>query len=304
MGWRTFFWGLFVFLVIAFLLVYFFIPRGLTEFDSYNSPVNSNFNVNSSNNLQFYKNMRYQDQIISYKIDNICTLQKRNEIEEAFDIISNSTILTFFPVSKDEEISIRCSNENIVNGNTFVAGEGGVTNVTVVGDYHIIFRGMVLLIRDSNCPKPNVAIHEIFHSLGFNHSINPNNIMYEIMDCKQTIGEEIPQLINELYSIPSLPDLSFEEINAFMNGNYLNANISIRNNGFQNAPSSQVYIYVDNTFVKKLNVDDIEIGFGKKIYLSNFWINNININEIKFEIVGDFDEIDNSNNVYILSVKK
>lgn len=304
MRWGAFLLGFLVIIVIAFLLIYFFIPTKTIELNPEYKQGNSNFNFdNSTAGMQFYENMRYQTNEISYRIYDECTLQKKNDMEQALNIISNLTILEFYPALYGEEISITCSDENIIEGNTFIGGEGGVTNVTIVGDFHVIFNGKVLLIRDAKCPTPNIAIHELLHALGFAHSENPNNIMYETYECKQTIGEEIPRLLNELYSIPSEPDLIFEDVTATLNGRYLDTNLSLRNNGFKSSPESKIIISVDGKKTKEIDVPPIDIGFGRKISLTNLWVSQINVEEIKFTISGNFDEIDKINNVYVLSVK-
>ncbi len=306
MRWKTFLLGFLVIAIIVLLLIYFFIPIKTIEFNPEYNSGNSNFTLNNSGNtnLQFYENMRYQKKEISYQIYDECTLKKKNDMEDAFDLISNLTVLEFYPVIYGEEISVTCSNENIIEGDAFIGGEGGVTNVTIIDDFHIIFNGKILLIRDSNCPKPNIAIHELLHALGFTHSENPNNIMYETYDCKQTIGEDIPNFINQIYSIKSKPDLSFESVDAVISGRYLSANLSLRNNGFNDSPASIIIISVDGKTIKEIDVPPMEIGFGRKISLNNLWVSQINIEKIEFTISGDFDEIDKLNNVYVLSVKE
>jgi predicted Zn-dependent protease len=292
-------------LVICLLVVYFFVPLNTSEFAPVDilSDSEQSFDFGNSS-LQFYQNMRYQSERISYRIYDECTLKKKNDMEEAFRIISNITVLEFYPVVYGEEISITCSDENIFFGDAFVGGEGGVTNVTVVDDFHVIFNGEILLIRDSQCPNPNIAIHELLHALGFDHSENPNNIMYETSSCSQSIGDEIPHLINELYVVDSKPDLSFENVTASLSGRYLNVNLSLRNNGFKDALASKIIISIDGKPVNELDVSPLEVGYGSKLTLSNLWINQITVEEIEFFISADFEEIDKSNNVYVLLMKK
>lgn len=296
--------GVFVILAVIMLIIYFFVPLNTFEFTPAQFSGNSNFSINGDSNMQFYTNMRYSENEISYKIDSRCSLQKKNEMEEAFNIVSNLTILEFYPVLYGEEISVTCSEENIVHGDTFIGGEGGVTNVTVIDNFHIIFNGKILLIRDSECPTPNIAIHELLHALGFIHSANPNNIMYETYDCDQTIGDEIPLFLNKIYAIPSNPDLSFDNSSAVMNGKYLDANISIRNNGFKDAPASTLIVSVNGKEIKEISISPMEVGYGRKISLSNLWISQTNVEEIEFYISSGFEEISKDNNIYVLYVKK
>lgn len=307
MRWRNFLFAFLVLLIVVLLLIYFFVPLNTVNLSSPGFFQNSSVYMNNSfgdSNLQFYDNMRYRSNRISYRIDDDCTLQKKNDMQQALDIISNLSVLEFYPAIYGEEITVTCSETNIVQGDTFIGGEGGVTNVTISGDFNVIFNGQILLIRDAQCPTPNIAVHELLHALGFDHSPNPGNIMYETYDCSQTIGDEIPAFINQIYSVPEKPDLVFEDVEAVLHGKYLDANVSLRNNGLTYSPDSTLIISADGKEVKSVDVSSLGIGFGRKIGLTNLWINQINVNEITFTIKGDFEEFSKDNNVYTLAVEK
>lgn len=295
-------------LLIAILLlllfsVYWFIPFNTTQFTP--SSANSNFSINTSenNSLQFYPNMRFPSTNISYRIEN-CPLQRTNDMEWAFQIVGEDTVLHFYPVLYGEEITVTCQDVQKTQGKLFIAGEGGPTNITVAGDFNVIESGEILLMKDSDCPKPNIAIHELLHVLGFDHSKNPNNIMYAISRCDQTIGDDIINLIDELYSIPSEPDLLFENSSASMHGKYLNINFSIRNNGFQDAGESVVNILADGKQVEKIDMPAIEIGYGRKVSVENIWIKQINVQNIEFVIEDNFEELSKANNQVSFEIKK
>jgi hypothetical protein len=254
-------------------------------------------------NFQFYQNMRFSERSISYRIDG-CPLQRENDMEWAFDIIQNETILLFHPISSGEQITITCDEAKKTEGNLFIAGEGGPTNITIAGEFNVIEKGKILLLEDSDCPKPNVAIHELLHVLGFNHSLNPNNIMYEISKCDQTIGDDTISLINKLYSFPSAPDLLFQNASASLHGKYLDVNFSIRNNGLKDAEDSIVKVLVNDKVVKEINVPKIEIGYGRRLSMTNIWISQINIEKIEFIIENNYEELNKKNNEIILNTKK
>ena len=299
---KGFLFGLLTFIIIIMLVIYFFIPFNTLELTP--TPTNSNFSLDLENSkMQFYDNMRYFSNEISYKIDG-CPLQKRSNMEEAFDILENLTTLEFFEVDFGEEILIECDSNVVVEDGLFIAGEGGPTNITVAGDFNLIYNGRVLLLRESKCPNPNVGLHELLHALGFDHSSNPDNIMYEVSKCKQTIGEDIPQLINELYSIENYPDLSFENVSVNMEGKYLNADLSIRNKGLRFSEKTNLIIYADDKKIKEIEISPLDIGYGTKLTLSNTWIGQININEIKLFLETDSKELDKSNNEISFVVKK
>ncbi len=301
MGWRIFFSLLFIIVVIGLLVFYWFIPTRTTEFIP-RGPINSNFSLSNSVaiDMQFYPNMRYPSRIITYKIYN-CSLQKKNDMERAFEILSNKTILKFNP-AENEEISVTCDNKVKMEEGLFIAGEGGPTKIVQTDLFNVILKGKVLLIRDSSCPNPNIAIHELLHALGFDHSENKNNIMYPVSKCEQTIGDDTIALINELYKTPTYPDLSFENVSAVLNGRYLKAEISVKNDGLIVSKEGKIFIYADDDLENTFDLKPLDIGAGLKMTLENVWISRRNPEKLKFVIDYDFEELDKNNNEIILEV--
>jgi len=288
-----------IFLFTAGLLVsYWFLPLTPLEFGAkYN---NSNFNPsNESSGMQFYNNMRFPDRRVSYRIER-CPLQKVNEMEQAFEILENLTPLEFYPVEQGEQIKVMCNSSNKVEGGLFIAGEGGPTNITKSGKFNAILSGKILLIRESKCARPNVALHELLHVLGFNHSTNPRNVMYPIVRCDQTIGKDVVQLLNKLYAIESLPDLGFENISAVIEGRYFSANISLRNIGLAKSEKANLKIYLDNESFKEIEIPELDIGHGRKIVLKNFYVRKFKVSEIKFTLEHLKEELNKTNNEAIL----
>jgi len=302
MGWTSFFSFLFILFVVVSLVIYWFVPFKTIEFGIQSG--GSNFTLgNYDSEMQFYKNMRFPNKEISYKIED-CTLQKQDDMKGAFEIMSDLTTLNFYVVGSNEEISITCDSKTKIEGGMFIAGEGGPTNVTQSEKFNVISHGKILLIRDSKCERPNVALHELLHVLGFDHSSNINNIMYNVSKCDQTIGEDIPELLNNLYSIPSYPDLSFENVSAVMNGRYLDINMVVRNMGLKDSQDSELLLYAGDKLVKEINLEPIDIGSGRMVFLSNLLINKISVDELKVIIDYSFDELDKENNEIILKIKK
>jgi len=252
--------------------------------------------------MQFYKNMRFPNPRISYKIDD-CPLQKMNDMERSFEIVSDLTLLKFYQTSGNEEILITCKEKTVIEGDLFIAGEGGPTRIVSGENFNVILNGEILLLRDSKCSIPNVGIHELLHVLGFNHSDNPNNIMYPISECGQTIGYDAIELLNELYSVPSYPELSFYNVSAFMHGRYLDVNFSIQNHGLKKSVPTKVIIYADNEKIKDLDIKPLDIGQGMIISLTNLGVSQISVEEIKLEIAYTSQELDNTNNIAVLKIK-
>lgn len=290
-------------IVVLLLSFYWFIPYNTIELGSSS---NSNFSLNSQEEieLQFYPNMRFSYPNISYKIEN-CPLQRKNDMEWAFDIIEEETLLNFYPVQSDAQVRVTCSDEVVSSEEGFYdAGYGGPTGPIVSGDFNIIEYGNITLMNYKECERPNVAIHELLHVLGFAHSENPKNIMYPISDCSQTLGEDTIEFINKIYSIPSQPDLLFENATASMHGKYLDVNFSVRNNGIIDSEEAVVKIFADDKEVKEVKIPGLEIGYGRRISMSNLWIKQINIEQIEFIIESNFKELDKENNQVIFEIKK
>jgi hypothetical protein len=296
----------FLFMVIVFslLILYWFVPFNSVQFTT--SPVNSNFSLNSSvlPQMQFYPNLRYPSANISYYINtSLCSLQRESDMMQALAIIQNLTILNFYPVSSNPEIYMSCDNTVIVNESYFVAGEGGPVNITQTQEFNVITKGEVLLLRDSTCQTPNVAIHELLHALGFVHSANPNNVMYPITSCDQTIGQDIPALLNSLYSVPHYPDLFLENVSATIHGRYLDSNISIVNNGLNDSSIANLVISANDNVVDVEAIPPIPIGAGITVTLTNDWVPITNVSELEYNINATFPQISNNSQV-VLEIKK
>jgi hypothetical protein len=247
--------------------------------------------------------MRFASQSISYNIE-ACSLKRTNDMEEAFDILEEKTTLNFYPVEYGEEITITCEDTIQIEGNLFTAGEGGPTNVTMVDGFNVIESGKILLLKDSECERPNIAIHELLHVLGFDHSTNRQNIMYRISECEQTMGDDLVDFINEIYSIPNQPDLLFEDASIVLRGKYLDVNFSIRNNGLLYSGESILRILVDGKEVKEIDISPLEMGEGIKGYTTNILVKQISIENIEFIIIYNSEELSALNNKVSFEIKK
>ncbi len=295
---------LFALIVFVLLFSYWFFPREV-QFGVLESK-NSDFSLNTSLNdsMQFYENLRYRNFLISYKIEN-CSIGKKDEMKRAFLWVENKTILKFYEVNENEEISVSCE-DTFINGEkgAFVAGEGGVTNVTQTENFNVIFNGKIILIRETKCKDPFVGTHELLHALGFDHSDNPSNIMYSSVNCRQIFSEDIISKINNLYSYKSLPDLSFENASALMKGRYLDLEVVLINNGLKDSESSTLIITANEKPIREIDIESIQIGGGRKIILKNLLVLNPKINEIGFSISHNGDELNKNNNKIYLEIKK
>jgi len=306
MSWKAFFSIVFSLVAVMLLLFYWVLPLGkIVEFGYLSTSGNTNFtleNGTSNQNMQFYENMRYLDKDISYRIDG-CPLAKSDEMERAFDWVGGVTILNFHETDLDEDISITCDSSTRFEGRTFVAGEGGVTNVTQSGDFNVIYRGTILLLRETKCSNPIVGTHELLHALGFEHSANSENIMYPTVNCKQNISQDMIDYINQIYSVQNAPDLLFENASATVQGNYLSVSMTLRNHGLSESYPANLIIYANGKQIEDFEIETIPIGGGRIIELTNIFLLRSNIEEIELDIVSDSIELDKNNNQAVLKIK-
>src|SRR3989344_1288398 len=285
---------------IGLLLIYSVYFSTIVEFGSYTE--NSNFTLNAgSESMQFYPNMRFPTNELTYRIEK-CTLQKENGMKLAFQIIADKTSLEFFQVKSNEEIYVTCDSKAKIEDGLFIAGEGGPSNITQTDLFNVISKGNILLLRDSACPNPNIALHELLHVLGFDHSTNKNNVMYPVTNCKQTIGDDTIEVINSLYSTKSNPDLAFTNIEANKQGVYFNTEINIINQGLKKSGKAQIIIYGDGNEIKRIDLAPIEVGYGRAIKLTNILVLS-KLNSVEFVIDAPFEEIDKENNHINLQVR-
>jgi hypothetical protein len=283
------------------IMLFYFSPFSISNFTPKSE--NSNFSLNEGNNeMQFYPSMRFPSNEISYQISD-CSLQKKNDMQYAFEIMENITNLKFNPVSSNGEISVTCEEKDKYNGELFIAGEGGPRKITAVRDFNVITKGEISLIRQSNCPKPNIALHELLHVLGFKHSDNPNNIMYNVSNCGQTISEDIIQSINKIYSVPSYPDLILENVSGVMKGRFLEVSFFVVNGGLVDAGESSVFIYAGDKLVKEEIIPAVPFNMGIFVPITNIWVSQLNVKELTFVASSDFEEISKDNNKAILEIK-
>jgi hypothetical protein len=300
--WRRIF-SLFIILFFIILLVlYWFLPN--IPFDL-NFDTNTNFSTNNdTTGMQFYTNMRFPSEKISYSIDEDCGIKKKEDMKWAFNILEEQTVLDFYE-SSSPQIRVSCNEKSKIDeSGLFIAGEGGPVNISMGKYFRVIQGGQILLIRDSKCERPNVAIHELLHVLGFDHSDNPNNIMYPISKCKQIIGEDTIQRINELYETPSLPDLEFEKVSATMKSRFLNVEIIIKNEGLKESGNFKVGIFTGENKIKEIELEGIPIGYGHSIKMENIIVPQIKINDFNFKIDYRSEEINKKNNEITLNITK
>lgn len=235
----------------------------------------------STKGIQFYPNMRFKESSISYSIESGCKQETIDNVERAFALISEKTVLSFYSSSENPEIRILCSElpkERLEDEGHFIAGEGGPTEIINSSVYAIIIGGKIALYRDESCSEPKIAVHEILHALGFDHNNNSMSILYPVTNCRQEIDQYIIDKINSLYAVPSESDLVIESVNATRTGKYLNFEIFVANEGLEDAGNATLQVYSGDSNLgsfelgslligtkKMLNVENVKVGGGSDV---------------------------------------
>jgi len=289
----------FGFLGFGVYLLWLNLPGDPVEFQEYSADIPSF----EGNNSQFYSNMRYRDKVISYSIEDVCNVKKREDAAEAFSILSESTVLRFFLDEENSEIRILCSDlapEPKERGH-FVAGEGGPSEVINASLFNVILSGKVSLFRTDKCEEPQIAMHEILHALGFDHNNNPGSIMNPVTNCNQEVDSYIIEEINDLYSKPSLPDLIIEKTSADKIGRYLDFEIIVSNIGLKDSKNASLVVKADSSEVKEFSLGIIEIGTKRILTVENVRVPR-KFDKIVFSVVSDEPEFSKDNNEVEISV--
>ena len=257
-------------------------------------------NTNSSqlsyeSELQFYPNMKFNHLALSYEIGSECDADKKADILSAFSVISSKTPLSFYEGGV-ADIGINCG-EQYLKDDFLVAGEGGPEKFIDTGKYNVILKGKIVLLYDYGCGE-KVALHELLHVFGFDHSSNKNSIMYNISNCKQVLTDDIVDELNRLYSERALADLGFVNASAVKHGRYLDVSFGVRNQGLVNAEEVVVDLFYKEGKIEEFELGLIEFGAGKIITATNILLPSRDINEINAYIdkEGKISEIDKLNN--------
>jgi len=261
---------------------------------------------------QFYTNMKFNHNDISYAFLPNCGSAEKARMKEAFQEVSlRITKISFREVSSQGDITISCTekSENIQE-DFFVAGEGGAKEIIPTGRYNIINQGIIYLYdnpkkRTVKCDYPNIEVHELMHVFGFDHSENKDSLMYPVLDtCDQTLDESIAKDLNELYSHKNAADLYFENVYVVKKGRYLDFNVTIKNSGAVNSDYTELHVLDNGEIIESYDIEPIKYGGGLFLQINNLRLERRNPSSIQFVIDMEtvVDEIDEDNNVAIVKI--
>ena len=258
----------------------------------------------SPEDILFYDNIRFLNLLVSYSIDGGCDETRYDDAKTAFKILGDNTVLDFYE-KPEGEILVLCSDkEKELPDEHFVIGEGGPNAILNTGKYAVILNGTVYLYRESECDEPVVAMHEILHVIGFNHSQDENSIMYKVSNCKQEIDNTIIEKIKELYEDPVLPDMIFKNINATKKGVYIDLSAEVVNEGLAKSDNVFIKIYSEDKEIKSYNLGGFGSGAGKVINVDNLRIPYLSQNIILIiDPDNKIEEINKTNNKIELKIE-
>tara|TARA_Y100000034_G_scaffold21160_1_gene24351 strand:+ start:17771 stop:18742 length:972 start_codon:yes stop_codon:yes gene_type:complete len=266
--------------------------------------------------MQFYPSMKFNHNKISYKVEEECKGDKRERMIEAFDELSSLVgVISFYEVEFKEgvDIEISCSGqEGVVEGEYFIAGEGGAKEIILTERYNIINQGVVLLHGNPHgfleCSWANVELHELIHVFGFDHSENPDSLMYSLLEsCSQRLDESIINELKTLYSQENLADLYLEDVEIVKKRRYIDFDLTVKNSGSIDAENVKLSVFDDGELVKSFDLGDeegkIKYGAGIKISIENLRLKSSSPDEIQLVIDSDnfIKEIDEENNIAKIS---
>lgn len=224
-------------------------------------------------------------------------------VREAMQRWENATskLITFIEVSRVEESDIvvnwvknfEASGKKILGEGGPVVRDTGLFNLTVKGEIY-------LLVQKIKCLEIITATHEFGHVLGFDHSKNPQDIMYPSADCSQRISEAEVKTLFELYKVPPKPELYFLNASAKKPGKYLNLEFAVKNSGLIDSLPTSVSLVLDNRTVKNFELPKLEPGETVVIRISNMLIPSFKVFQLFVDSENRNDEIYEDNNFITL----
>jgi len=255
---------------------------------------------------QFYPNMKFNHNEITYKIGKTCSEEKRQRMLEAFQELEKKVGIISFSPSNEPDIQVSCTEriEHSIDKDFFVAGEGGAKQIIKTGKYNVITEGIILLYGNPHnakeCDWPNVELHELLHVFGFDHSQDKNSIMYQYLEsCNQKLDESIISDLRELYSRENLADMFFNNVYAVKKGPYLDFNVTVKNSGVIRADSVILTVLDEGEKVEDFELRDIPFGASVVFSVKNLKLKSRASDSIQLYIDYEdkINELDEDNNL-------
>ena len=251
--------------------------------------------------------LRFNHNNISYFIESSCSNIRASAMRKAFKIFQNQMgIISFYEfINKEADILVGCSEDFIELGeDLFIAGEGGPMEIMNTTNFQIIQKGKIWIYKDPSCEQPVIELHELSHVFGFDHSLDPKNIMYNTSDCNQKISKNMKGYIQKLYSIKPLPDAKIYELVAIKKGRYLDFNISVSNEGLTEIENLGITLIAGEKEIETIYIDYIGLGYINTIQATNVRLPSTNIKTIDFilDYESQIEELNEENNARKMTI--
>lgn len=279
-----------VFLILVSIYSYYYVQQSKLVIPVINE-VNSNFTstvttikpTETYTTPLLFPNIRWAKMPLSvYVIAENCTSNEIQDVADAEKIWEEKTngLISFTDASSPSaDVIVDClsNSSSIREGRHIIrkVGEGGPSSVYDTGLFNLTTRGKIYLFASNyGCNKPIIALHEMGHVLGLDHSDNPDSVMYAYEECNQDITPEIVSTLQSLYSLPPKPDLYFSDASASQKNYYLFINMTIKNEGLITSQPTSVSIFINGNEVKSVSVDPIKPAEGYVYTLSNVFVSS------------------------------
>lgn len=250
---------------------------------------------------QFYANMRFVSPTIVYSFGEACTLSKKRTVFEAFRLLESKTPLRF-TTEGTPVFFISCQDVAVpaTEADHFVAGEGGPSKTINATQFYIIQMANVSLYRDETCDTPHVALHEILHALGFDHTSDSKSIMYPVTDCAQQLDTAITDELTRLYTLPSYADAVLTDANVSIADGYMSFIVTIANQGLTDVLNAT--LVVEGGGRREFTLGEIGVGKRKLFSVENIRVSNVD--SVHFTVVVAQQELSLVNNEAILTTRE
>lgn len=193
-----------IFIIIILLGGYVFFQNN--QSDSYQNYNNYSKLQSNSDEFSTSTKLHWAHMPITFTFSADCTNLVLNRNKKAFSEITNQTegAITFKEINDSSaDISFVCYKEiprediYLTSGEAQYWGEGNKINKAVINYYNVV-EGRTML----GCFNfPDVEIHEILHTFGFQHKSGFNTIMREVQgNCLYKIDKDILDELKDTYS--------------------------------------------------------------------------------------------------------